>query len=313
VCIPTLDPGPWIEPMIDALARQRGIDRLLVIDSSSDDGTVARFGDVGAEILTIPREAFDHGGTRNEGARRLATDVVVYLTQDAIPDDDEAIATLVAALLADPRRGVAFGRQLPSAAAGPLARAHRAFNYPPDPFERSAADIPELGVRAAFNSNSFSAYRTDALQAIGGFPTPVVGSEDRWAAARLLQLGWTVAYEPAARVRHSHDHTLAQDFRRYFDIGVFHAAEPWFDELLGNPQGEGRKLVRAQVRALRSSGTRFACARVVAHAAVSWVGFQAGKRHARLPRGLVARWSGVPHSVPNPPVGRRSGPKPGQD
>jgi rhamnosyltransferase len=295
LCIPTLNPANWIDPMITALKAQRHtLDRVVVIDSSSEDGAVSRFKEVEAEIVTIPRHQFDHGGTRNLGARLLETDIVVFLTQDAIPANDEAIGNLVAAVWANPRRAVAFGRQLPAKRAGPLASAHRAFNYGPDPFERTSADISRLGVRAAFNSNSFAAYRSEALHSVGGFPNRVVGSEDRWIAARFLQAGWAVAYAPEAAVVHSHDYTYRQDFRRYFDIGVFHSTEAWFDEVLGPPQDEGIRLVRAQLRTLRAAGARWSGATVVTHAAASWLGFQVGRRHARLPRGLVARWSTAP-------------------
>jgi rhamnosyltransferase len=281
--------------MISALALQTyPLDRILVIDSSSSDGTVVRFQEVGAEVVTIPRHTFDHGGTRNEGVRRLGTDIVVFLTQDAVPANGDAVGNLVAALRSDPRRAVVFGRQLPAPGARPLACAHRDFNYGPEPFERSKDDVAQLGVRAAFNSNSFAAYRSEALWAVGGFPSPIVGSEDRWAAARFLQGGRTVAYAPSAVVVHSHDYTYRQDFRRYFDIGVFHASERWFDVYLGAPQSEGLRLVRAQWHALRSRGTRFALPLVASHAAVAWLGYHVGRHHSRLSPGLAARWSTAP-------------------
>lgn len=295
LCIPTLNPGRWIDRLVPALESQRvRPERLLVIDSSSDDGSVERFSEIGAEVLTIPREHFDHGGTRNEAVRRLGTDVVIFMTQDAVPADDSALLNLVMALDRRPHVALVYGRQLPSPGAGPLARANREFNYGPMAFERSCADVAVLGVRAAFCSNSFAAYRTSALAEIGGFPSPVVGSEDRWAAARLLQEGWSVAYEPDARVLHSHDYRLSQDVRRYFDIGVFQASESWFEDYLGRPETEGRRLLRAQIRSLREAGVRSGPLFVLAHAAAVWSGYRLGRLHRHLPLSWSAHLSAAP-------------------
>lgn len=295
LCIPTLDPGRWVDAMVAALAAQEPQpDRILVIDSASTDGTVERFAAVGAEIERIEREEFDHGGTRNLGRQLLGTDVVVYLTQDAVPAGPRAVGALVDGLLADDAIALAYGRQLPHPEAGALARVHRAFNYPPEAARRTSADVADLGVKAAFASDAFSAYRSSALDDIGGFPAPVIGSEDRWAAARLLQAGYAVAYVSGAEVVHSHDYDLGQQFRRYFDIGVFHTTERWFDEYLGRPDAEGRRLVQAQVSALRAEGVSFPAVRAVAHAGAAWLGWQAGRRHRRVPHRLARRWSTAP-------------------
>ncbi|MGH9186235.1 MAG: glycosyltransferase family 2 protein [Acidimicrobiales bacterium] len=305
LCIPTLNPGRWIDRLVPALAEQRlRPGTILVVDSASTDGSLGRFGAVGAEIISIARDRFDHGGTRNIVLDHVDADVIVYLTQDAVPADEDALGALVEGLLGDPRTGVAYGRQLPHPDAGALARAHRAFNYPEQPEYRTAEDVSPLGVRAAFSSNSFAAYRREALEDIGRFPAPIVGSEDRWAAARLLQHGWGITYVAGAQVEHSHDYTLAQDFRRYFDIGAFQASEPWFEAYLGRPEPEGARLARRQVEWLRQAGVRLPLLRVIAHAGTSWLGFQAGRFHRRLPPGLAARWSTAPAYFANQ---RRSG------
>jgi rhamnosyltransferase len=281
--------------MVAALAGQRlRPDRIMIIDSESTDGSVDRFNNLGAEIVRIPRTEFDHGGTRNLGVRLLGTETVVFLTQDAIPADDRSLEAIITGLVADESVALAYGRQLPHEGAGPLARSHRNFNYPPMSSTRSAADVARLGVRAAFASNSFAAYRTEALDAIGGFPTPVIGSEDRWAAARLLQAGRRIAYVGHACVLHSHDYSLVQQFRRYFDIGVFQASQPWYSEYLGTPQAEGRRLISAQATALRESGVRFVGPRLASSAAASWLGFHAGRLQHRLPVALAQRCTTAP-------------------
>ena len=43
------------------------------------------------EIIHIRPEDFDHGGTRNMGASISYADIVLYMTQDAIPADEHLI------------------------------------------------------------------------------------------------------------------------------------------------------------------------------------------------------------------------------
>jgi len=292
LCIPTLNPGRWADRLIAALAEQTlRPDPMLVIDSSSTDGSLGRFEAVGMHVIRIPKESFDHGGTRNMPLDLTGAGVLIYMTQDAIPVDTKALATLVAGLLEDDRTGVAYGRQITRPEHSAWVHAHRRFNYPDEPALYTAADVQRLGVRAAFSSDSFAAYRRTAIEDIGRFPQPIIGSEDRWAAARLLQRGWQVAYVPEARVEHSHDYGVLESFRRYFDIGVFHATEPWFDEWLGRPEGEGINLVRRQAAVMRAAGVRLATARTAGRAAVSWLGFQSGRAHAWLPKAVCRRCS----------------------
>ena len=95
----------------------------------------------GFEVRTIRRQEFDHGGTRQLAADALEddADVIVFLTQDAIPADATAVASLLGAF-ADASVAAAYGRQLPHAGAG-VAGAHaRRFNYPAESRVKALGD-----------------------------------------------------------------------------------------------------------------------------------------------------------------------------
>ena len=93
--------------------------RILVVNSSSGDGTVELARELGAETLVIPRRAFNHGSTRELARRHLATDIVCMATPDAYPVDEQMLGKLVAPLL-EGRASVAYARQVPREAAGTL-------------------------------------------------------------------------------------------------------------------------------------------------------------------------------------------------
>ncbi len=220
----------------------------VVVDSSSTDGTDFTSLPAGFEIQYIPAASFNHGGTRNWALQHLPvqTDVVVFMTQDALLADPQALARLLAAF-ADPLVGCAFGRQLPHADASPVAAHARAFNYPAASRVVSLDDKEQLGLKACFMSNSFAAYRVADLQAVGGFPSDVILGEDMSVAARLLVAGKSVAYVADACAHHSHNYSVMQEFRRYFDTGVFHARSPWLLAEFGSASGEGLRFVRSEL------------------------------------------------------------------
>src|SRR3546814_312519 len=111
--IPTLNGGERFLELLDWLGRQTlPLQRCVVIDSGSTDGTVAAAQASGCEVIGLGNDGFDHGGTRQRAVDAFPeADVYCLLTQDAIPADEGALANLVQAF-ADPEVGLAYGRQL---------------------------------------------------------------------------------------------------------------------------------------------------------------------------------------------------------
>jgi rhamnosyltransferase len=249
--IPVLNAESYLDSLLPALQGQSlQPDRFLVMDSESDDAGAERLRAAGAEIVTVKRREFDHGGTRQRAAEILSDcDILIYITQDAIPASSESFARLVAAF-ADPTVGVAYGRQLPHKDATPIAAHARLFNYPPESCSVAFAQRQLYGIKAFFSSNSFAAYRRQALEAIGGFPIGTLFGEDALAAASLLKHGWLKRYAADAQAFHSHNYSIISDFRRAFDIGAFHHSEPWLIETFGGAGGEGGRFVASEIRYL---------------------------------------------------------------
>jgi rhamnosyltransferase len=176
-------------------------------------------------------------------------DVYIFLTQDAYLDDHMALDQMLG-YFGNERVGAVCGRQLAHLDANALARHARDFNYPATSRVKSFADASALGLKTAFISNSFAAYRRSALEEAGGFPSHVILSEDMYVTAKMLLLGWNVAYAGDACCRHSHNYSTLEEFRRYFDIGVFHAREPWIRRAFGGAGGEGTRYVLSELKFL---------------------------------------------------------------
>jgi rhamnosyltransferase len=139
---------------------------------------------------------------------------------------------------------------LPKTDATSIAAHARIFNYPVLSNMRDAKDISEMGLKAAFLSNSFAAYRIDAMGEIGGFSNDVIFGEDMVVAAKLLLKNKKISYNANAIVYHSHNYGLIEEFKRYFDIGVLHSREGWLLDKFGKPEAEGKKFVISELRYL---------------------------------------------------------------
>lgn len=249
--VPTLNPGPLWSTWLSALNSQTVRPaQVLVIDSNSDAGQIGDLSAQGIELITIPRDTFNHGATRQDAFERvrMRVEVVIFMTQDALLSDKHSLANLVCAF-DDPTVAAAYGRQLPHPEAGHFGAHARLFNYGGKSAVKQLADRDHLGIKACFLSNSFAAYRCCDLEAVGGFPVTDFG-EDMLVAACLLLNGRRIAYMADACVYHSHEYSIMEEFRRYHATGQFHARHPWLLEAFGRASGEGWRFVQSEARYL---------------------------------------------------------------
>ncbi|MBI5529694.1 MAG: glycosyltransferase family 2 protein [Deltaproteobacteria bacterium] len=248
--------------------------RVMVVNSSSDDGTVEEAARLGAETLVIPRREFNHGSTRELARKRLGTDIVVMTTPDAYPEDEETLGALVAPLI-EGRAAVSYARQIAHEGADFFEAFPREFNYPAVSQLRGMDDAAKYGVYTFFCSDSCSAYVNAALDEIGGF-RPVLTNEEAVVVPMLLGRGHKIAYVAEARVRHSHRYSLAKEFRRYFDTGL---ARRQCRDLLkegGPDEKRGAGFVGAMLRDLLRTGRLHLVPYAVVQSGVKWLGYRTG-------------------------------------
>lgn len=244
VVIPTLNAGKQLEELLSLLGRQTlRPTEIIVVDSESADNTVAIAKNSPlARAVSIRRKDFNHGATRHEAFLLTSGEFVCFLTQDAVPADDRYLENLIEPMLSDGSVALVSGRQLPKGDARRFEQLVREFNYPNSPSVKSKDDLPIYGIKTFFASDVCSAYRRDTYLSCGGF-SRVNTNEDMLMAARLISLGYKVAYEPSARVYHSHNLSPRQQFERNREVGKF--LEEHSDDLMHASEiGEGGKLVK---------------------------------------------------------------------
>jgi rhamnosyltransferase len=293
VIIPTWKAEPHWEELSESLASQ-GVppEKVLIVDSSSPDNTCLLARQSGYNVV-IPQKDFGHGKTRQAASTYFRqADFLIYLTQDVVFDSPTSICRLHS-VMEDPLIGAAYGRQVARRAADAIERHARLYNYPKKSEQRVFKDRAVLGIKSAFLSNSFAIYRRSALYAVGGFPEDVIFGEDSFVAGRLLIAGWKVAYEAGATVVHSHPFTLAQEFRRYFDIGVHHELEAWLLQTFGTASGEGARFVKSELSYLWKHHAALIPLAVL-RSGLKLMAYRMGRFWRRLPAWLTRRLSSNP-------------------
>lgn len=281
VIIPTYNAGKYFKLFLSALNKQQlQKHQVLFIDSSSTDGTTQYIKETGYPFISIEKHEFNHGGTRQLGIEYFKqAEIVVFLTQDAILENKKSIKNILAPFSTENNIAAVCGRQIPHANATPLACHARYFNYPSQSFVRSKSDIDTFGIKCAFMSNSFSAYDIKKLNSIGGFPDNTILCEDMYATAKMILAGYNIAYAGGAIVKHSHNYSCSQEFKRYFDIGAFHADEPWIQNELGNAAGEGLKFIKSELTYLKKNQSMRFLYSFILNTTGKILGYKLGKKH----------------------------------
>ena len=297
VIIPTFNGEKWLDEVLSMLRQQTlPADETLVVDSGSTDATLEIIRRHNVDLLEINQEDFDHGSTRSLAARHTTGDILVYLTQDAIPASDNALELLVQPLLDYDQNinrtiAVTYGRQLPAKDADLFSTHLREFNYPAQNQTRCYQDRFEYGFKTIFCSNSFAAWQRETLAAQGFFPEKLLFGEDTLTVAKLLKNGYCVGYVSGACVYHSHNHTILQDFRRYFDIGVFHVDQAGHLEQFGGVGGAGKKYVQSELAMLMAAGKYFLMPVSFLRNLAKFIGYKLGKHYKSIPHKLAKKLS----------------------
>ena len=294
VIIPTCNGERYLGALLDSVqAQTRAADEIIVVDSASTDSTldiVRAYPQV--QLLQIERAHFDHGGTRTLVAKMSLGDILVFLTQDAIPANNLAIAQLVAPLEQEGNIAVTYGRQLPHSDASPFAAHLRLFNYPNiAEIPRCFADRARLGLKTIFCSNSFAAYRRKELAEAGFFPERLLLGEDSFAVAKILQLGYCAQYMSEATVFHSHNYTAWEEAKRYFDVGAFHANSRELLQTYGTAKSTGRQFVFSELAYLYTRKHFSFLPLSAIRSGSKLLAYYLGRRAAKLPRFLKRRLS----------------------
>lgn len=239
-------------------------------------------------IVPIGKLEFDHGGTRNKGARMSEAEFMLFMTQDAVPEDPVLIEKLLQAVQQKDTIAAAYGRQLPDDKVGVIETYTRQFNYPEESLIKGKADLPRLGIKTYFCSNVCAMYRRDIYQKMGGFVTKTIFNEDMIMAANMVQAGYEIAYAAGAKVVHAHKYTYWQQLTRNFDMAV---SQRQYREIFESvkSESEGMRLVKQTASYLMRHGKWYLIPDLIMQSGFKFIGYKLGLRYEKLPMWLIRK------------------------
>lgn len=284
IIIPTYNAGDKLNNLLKSLEKQTYQNfEILIIDSSSTDNTEAIARRYTNKFLKIPKSDFDHGYVRSLAGKMSNGEILVYLTQDVEFASSCSLENLIEVFDENGLIAAAYGRQIPYESTNLFGKHLRIFNYPDSPLLKSKYDIKKLGIKTAFVSNSFAAYKRSALEQIGWFKSRIILGEDIYAGAKLILAGYLIAYVSNAIVYHSHNYSIRQEFKRYFDIGVFHRSENWIIHEFGKPEREGVNYIISELKYLIKQKSLHLLPEFFFRNVSKYVGYKLGYNFEKIP------------------------------
>lgn len=286
VIIPVNYPDEKFQTILDRLGKQTyPASRIIVVNTDKKGFPCDLRCPANMELYHIEPEEFDHGATRDMAARKSTADLMLFMTQDAIPADSHLIEKLAEAF-DNEQVAAAYARQMAKKSDSSIERYTRNFNYPSKSSLKTQEDLPKLGIKTFFCSNACAMYSRERYVELGGFLPEAIFNEDMVFASTAINAGYAIAYVANAKVFHSHNYTGIQQFHRNFDNGVSHADnQETFQDVA--PIGEGKKLVFDTARYLVRRKEYSQLIKLFYVSACKAAGFKLGEKYYKLPRQVV--------------------------
>ncbi len=293
VVIPVYKPDETLKRLLKRLGEQSyPIRRIIIMNTEPSYWAEQEYSWVpNLEVHQVLKKDFDHGGTRNRGAGYSQADIMVFMTDDAVPADKNLITELVKSLDQTGAGGekvvMAYGRQLPNPDCALAEQYTRSFNYPQESRIKTGRDLKELGIKTFFVSNVCCAYdRAEFLKA-GGFIKRTIFNEDMiYAGNAVRHRKQAIAYAADAKVYHSHNYGCIAQFKRNFDLAVSQTDHPEVFEGIRS-EGEGIRLVKKTCVWLIKEGKPWLVPGLIVKSGFKYMGYLMGKRYRKLPEGLI--------------------------
>lgn len=183
----------------------------------------------------IEPKDFSHSLTREKEAFKSDADILVFVTQDVIIEKTDWLYNLIKDI-ENGQVDACYSRQLCNN--NSIEKYTRESNYPSNSKIVSKEDIKELGLKAFFFSDASSAIKRETFVKLNGYDGKIFPTnEDMYIAYKLIMNGYKIKYCADSEVVHSHNFTLKQQYKRYYDTGVFFKQNDYLNKYKVNQAG----------------------------------------------------------------------------
>ena len=216
------------------------IKKITYILTESKDDTEKIMKDNNIKYEKITSKEFSHSLTREKYALRSKADILVFITQDVVIENNDWLYELTKDIN-DKDIVACYSRQISKY--NNIEKYTREFNYPDYDFVVSKDDLKEKGLKTFFFSDASGAISAKVFKEVNGYDQkrlPI--SEDMYIIYKIIMKGYKVKYCSNSIVYHSHKFTLKQIYDRYKLTGKFFKENNYLDQY--GTTGSGAKLAK---------------------------------------------------------------------
>ena len=268
IICPLYNAEEYIENLHKSFIMQKKvkINKIRYVLTESKDNTEEYLKNHNIEYKKIKKSEFSHSLVREKEAMESVSDVVAFVTQDVVIDDELWLYNLTKDIGKD-NIVAAYSRQVTKY--NNIEKYTRESNYPAQSKVVSQDDISKLGLKTFFFSDASSAIDTNIFKKLNGYDgknLPI--SEDMYIAYKIINNGYKIKYCSESVVYHSHNFTLKEVYDRYKLTGKFFKENSYLDNYGTNKSGGGLakyilkraikdKNIKVLLRFLPDMGARF--------------------------------------------------------
>lgn len=239
IICPLYNAEQYIKKLDTSLKKQKNvnIEKISYILTESTDNTENILKEISADYDLVKKSEFSHSLSREKIAMKSTADILVFITQDIDIRNNDWLEELVKPII-NGESEASFSRQLTKY--NNIEKYTREKNYPENSYIVSKEDIDEMGLRVFFFSDATSAIKTEVFQKLNGYDNKnLTISEDMYIAYKIITNGYRIKYCAESVVYHSHNFTLKQLYKRYYDTGIFFKENNYLDKYGTNKTGGG--------------------------------------------------------------------------
>ncbi|MCK5624613.1 glycosyltransferase family 2 protein [Candidatus Pacearchaeota archaeon] len=213
IVIRTYNHSQLLKRLLNKISHQKRFKyfEIVVIDSSSKDGTVEIAKNYGCRVVNVNPKDFSHAYTFNLGAEKSKGDIIFYVSVDIIPKDEFWAYNIIKHFKYKKVAGV-FGKQEPIK------------NFNPVEEFKTKKMFPAREKSCAFFSNASGAIKKSVWEKNKydeKIPYQYIGGEDQKWAKAVEKKGWKIIYEPKSIVYHSHKYSLKARLKVAYISGLY--------------------------------------------------------------------------------------------
>lgn len=290
VICPLYNGKEYIKKLNSSLLMQEDVDSVEIryILTDTNDGSKDILDDLKCIYSVIQSSDFSHSLTRENEVYKSNGDIIVFITQDIIVEDEKWLYKLTK----DIKDGVceaSFSKQICTNKT--IERYTRMKNYSDESRIVSKCDIDRLGIMTYFYSDAASAIKKSVFIKLNGYDKKnLLTNEDMYISYKLINNGYKIKYCADAAVIHSHEYTYKSLLKRYFDQGVFLKQHEYISN--SGASSSALQLLKFVAKESLKEKNYKAFFNIIPNFAVRFIANKMGSAYEKLPKSRVLKCTG---------------------